>query len=71
MSDIGRHLLAQMPRTMSVRLNRLDLRNKALKTLLHKQPDDADVLLGHAAVGMYIYMCLCVRVCVYGYVHTS
>jgi len=68
-SDVGRHLLAQMPRTMSDRLNRLDLRNKALKTLLHKQADDADVLLGPAAVGIYIYVCLFVRVCVYECIH--
>ena len=46
----------QMPRTMSDRLNRLDERNKALKTLLHSEEffsskEGTDVLLGPAAVG--------------------
>ena len=31
-------------------------RNTALKMLLHKQTDDADVLLGLSAVGVYKYI---------------
>jgi hypothetical protein len=52
MAATGRHILASpMPRTMSDGLNRLDQRNKALKTLLHKQNEEMDARLGSAAIG--------------------
>ena len=44
------HLLAKLPLSVGDRLNRLDARNKALKTLVNKH-DAADALLGPAAVG--------------------
>ena len=48
MAPTGRHLLAKLPHSISDRLNRLDERNKALKTLLHKHAmhDTDDGLLG-------------------------
>ena len=45
------------------------LRDIALKTLLHMQSDDADVLLGPSAICIYIYLCLCVFACVCVYEH--
>ena len=59
MAPTGRHLLAQMPRTISARLNRLDERNKALKKALQmrtaeKEAGDsrhANSTFGPAAVG--------------------
>ena len=50
LAPTGRHLLAKLPVSVGDRLNRLDARNKALKTLVNKH-DAADALLGPAAVG--------------------